>query len=512
MTNRLGLACFLSILAVAPPAIAADDLTPPALETLTFSPAAVDVTTGPATVMVTAHLTDDLSGVAYAQAVFASPSGQQSAIAYFSGPPVSGTITDGVYQSGATVAQFAEPGTWTLVAVSMYDKVGHYVTAFAPEFIAKGIATELVVTSIPDLAPPQLGSLTFSPVSVDTTAAPATVTVTAQFTDRPAGLAWAQAVFASPSGQHSATAYFGSSPVSGTIQDGVFQAVATVAQFVEPGTWKLVAVSMSDRAGNYITLFPPQLQEMGIVTDLFVASTPDLTPPELVSLTFSPSAVDVSSDPAAVAVSARIQDAPAGLAYAQAVFGSPSGRQSAIGYFNVPPVSGTINDGVYAASATVAQFAETGTWRLVAVSMFDRAGNYVTAFPPEFAAKGIATELVVGRPIVTVSIDIKPGSSTNPINAKARGTIPVAILSGAEFNAADLDPVSLTFGRTGLEASVVKCDASLDDVDGDGRLDRICHFDTQTAGFRAGDTQGFLRGRTIRGDEIRGADAVRIAP
>lgn len=112
-----------------------------------------------------------------------------------------------------------------------------------------------------------------------------------------------------------------------------------------------------------------------------------------------------------------------------------------------------------------------------------------------------------------VLIDIKPGLDPNSINPGNEGTIPVAVLSAAGFDApASVERSSLTFGRTGTEASRACCNRGTEDVNGDGLQDLICHFFTQPAGFQAGDTLGILQGQTVNGEAIRGEDSVRIVP
>jgi probable HAF family extracellular repeat protein len=113
--------------------------------------------------------------------------------------------------------------------------------------------------------------------------------------------------------------------------------------------------------------------------------------------------------------------------------------------------------------------------------------------------------------LINVTIDIKPGSADNPINPKSNGKIPVAILSTLGFYAPDrVDLSSLTFGHTGNEASLAFC--TIEDVNGDGVADVVGHFYTQATGFKAGDTQGILKGKTVDGIPISGSDAVRIVP
>ena len=119
---------------------------------------------------------------------------------------------------------------------------------------------------------------------------------------------------------------------------------------------------------------------------------------------------------------------------------------------------------------------------------------------------------------VFVPIDIKPGSVTNPINPKSKGKIPVAIFSTPDFDAStQVDRDLLTFGRTGEEESlhrrgkgVPNCD--VEDVNDDGMLDLVCHFNLQDTDFVAGDTEGILKGLLVIGTPIEGRDAVLIVP
>lgn len=111
---------------------------------------------------------------------------------------------------------------------------------------------------------------------------------------------------------------------------------------------------------------------------------------------------------------------------------------------------------------------------------------------------------------ISVSIDIKPGESPAPINSKSNGMIPVAVLSGPTFDAvAQVDQTSLTFGRTGGERSLAFCSGP-QDVNGDGLLDLVCHFNTPSTQFQMGDTKGILKGKILGGNTIMGSDSVVI--
>lgn len=106
-----------------------------------------------------------------------------------------------------------------------------------------------------------------------------------------------------------------------------------------------------------------------------------------------------------------------------------------------------------------------------------------------------------------INIEVKPGSGDfAPLNPKAKGTIPVALLSNKDFNALDVEvnEKALTFGRTGEEYSLKRCAKEGEDVNGDGYPDLVCHFDNQIANFRRGDLGAVLKGKTKSAKPFQG--------
>jgi hypothetical protein len=125
----------------------------------------------------------------------------------------------------------------------------------------------------------------------------------------------------------------------------------------------------------------------------------------------------------------------------------------------------------------------------------------------------IYLENIGGGPI-PVDIDIKPGSDPNPINPGSNGLIPVAIFTTDTFDAADVDPGSVTLA--GAEVAVrgksEKLMARLEDVDGDGDLDLLLQVDTQSDGAVWETGPVTLLGETYDGAAIEGTDNVVIVP
>jgi hypothetical protein len=106
-----------------------------------------------------------------------------------------------------------------------------------------------------------------------------------------------------------------------------------------------------------------------------------------------------------------------------------------------------------------------------------------------------------------VALDIRPRSSSNPINPKSHGVIPVAILTTDTFDATLVDPLSVRFGPNGAAEAHNK--GHIEDVNHDGEPDLLLHFRTQATGIECGDTTASLTGATRAGDPIQGSDAIK---
>jgi uncharacterized delta-60 repeat protein len=116
-----------------------------------------------------------------------------------------------------------------------------------------------------------------------------------------------------------------------------------------------------------------------------------------------------------------------------------------------------------------------------------------------------------GGAVITVPIDIKPGSTTNPIKLSSSGRIPVAIFSTSSFDATTVDPTSVCFGDAEATAqrACTATHSNLGDVNGDGRLDLLLLFETRQTSIDPGDTQACLTGGTFSGLGVEGCDSIK---
>ncbi len=104
-----------------------------------------------------------------------------------------------------------------------------------------------------------------------------------------------------------------------------------------------------------------------------------------------------------------------------------------------------------------------------------------------------------------VAIDVKPGSSENPINPRSNGVISIAILSTNSFDPSTVDQASVEFGPN---QALATGRGQLQDVNGDGLPDLVLHFRTQEAGIQCGDTSVSITGQTVNRVPIQGSDSI----
>jgi PKD repeat protein len=148
---------------------------------------------------------------------------------------------------------------------------------------------------------------------------------------------------------------------------------------------------------------------------------------------------------------------------------------------------------------------------LTEVFQYLKAGTYAVTLSvtDKDGARGSdALTVVVKR--LPVSVDIKPGSSENPVNLKEKGNLPVAVLTTPDFDAKLVDVASVRFGPNGATEAHAK--GHYEDVDKDGDVDLVLHFDARAIGLTASTTDLALTGDLSDGRQIEGSDVVRIVP
>lgn len=407
-------------------------LAQPAISALSFTPAAINTSAGPANVTVNFSLTDASSGISYFETAFTDPFGSfgQRASKVFS--PASTSITDSV---AISFPRFSISGTWNLAYVFLQDASGNTLFLDSNGLAAAGFITALQVSSTSDITPPNVTAFSFTPATIDTSATSANVTVNFTLTDDLAGASFFQAVLVSPSGESSQTATKSFAPNT-TVTDST---TLTFPRFSEAGAWTVSSIFVADAAGNTLVLATQDLIARGFPSTLTVTSVSDTTPPTLTSFSFSPAALSTLGG--TVLVSPGVSDDLSGVNRIEVAFISPSGGQTVSGAATISPPS--ISP---ASSATQIQLSfpnptEQGTWTQALVVLSDAAGN---------------TSLI-NQPI-SLTINPPGADTTPPLIISTVSPMP----NGAGWN--NSIPVTVTWNVSDPESGIAtstNCDATV---------------------------------------------------
>lgn len=165
----------------------------------------------------------------------------------------------------------------------------------------------------------ELVSLDLNPTTADVTSSSQTITVSAHLKVGSSGLAYAFGNLTSPSAAQSVNVTLSSqNRISGTPEDGLYSSAITIPKGAEPGTWGFAYFSIMENDGAQTSVPAPP-------TKLTVTSAaPDDTAPQLISVDYQPSSVDVSDAPRYVTVSIHISDGGSGVGSVEGYFEGPS--------------------------------------------------------------------------------------------------------------------------------------------------------------------------------------------
>ncbi len=175
------------------------DTRAPSLASISLSSNSLDIGAGQTSLFVTAHLTDNLSGLfdgTYAnggggsppQIWFISPSEQTVWGIFDILHPLSGDRLDGYYQARITLDSAAEAGVWKVQNVFLSDEAGNNQSFTPTNSPALSGLSFTVANSRSDTTPPSLASISLSSNSLDLGAGQTSLFVTAHLTDNLSGL------------------------------------------------------------------------------------------------------------------------------------------------------------------------------------------------------------------------------------------------------------------------------------------------------------------------------------
>lgn len=271
-----------------------------------------------------------------------------------------------------------------------------------------------------DTQPPVVTSFTFSPMAVNTTSSAAAVSLTAQVTDNLSGVALVNVIFVSPSHEYSVSS--GNLGLTGgTDLNGTWTGSVTIPAYTEAGAWAVFDVEVVDNVENSAFYYTSQLQSLGFPTSLQVTSNQDTQPPVLTGFTFSPTAVNTTTNSATVNLTAQVTDNLSGVALVNVLFVSPSGDYS-VSSGNLGLISGTDLNGTWAGTVVIPAYTEAGAWSVKDIEVIDDVQNTANYSTSGIQSLGFPTTLLVTsnqdtQPPVLTAFTFSPMSVNTSTNS-----------------------------------------------------------------------------------------------
>jgi RTX calcium-binding nonapeptide repeat (4 copies) len=236
----------------------------PVIEGLTISPTSVDTSGGPATVTMTVHATDSLSGIRSIDGGFQMPN-QPSNFTYgFSMPLVQGKARDGAWQVQIPLPRHATPGEWRLDNLHLHDDAGNDVNYSShSELESLPFPLSFTQTGPGDTTSPQIRGLT---IEEDNSSGQHAVYFNVHVADDLAGVLVDNCLWLETRSVAQPTYTFAvTSPimVSGTALDSVLRVGTVFPGDAPAGTYRVESIEACDLTWNLAKLSGPELEAKG---------------------------------------------------------------------------------------------------------------------------------------------------------------------------------------------------------------------------------------------------------
>ena len=236
-----------------------------------------------------------------------------------------------------------------------------------------------------DVTAPQILAFSLTPSHFDTESSSQTINLTVTFSDDQSGVASASWGLHMPGsaqpGRGAPLVRISGDPFTGTYVGSI-----VMPRGSQSGDW-LASVGVSDAAGNSRLLEPADLAALFGAAAVRVtndAATYDGSPPQVTSLSLTPSHIDTEDGDQAVTLTVTISEEGTGLDVVGAQL-QPLGVNQPQYSFFLQRISGDDLHAVYSGSATIPKGSRGGPWGVLLWAS-DLAGNVTSLWPWDLAA------------------------------------------------------------------------------------------------------------------------------
>jgi hypothetical protein len=247
------------------------DTTPPALESLAVAPTTTETVAGPVVITTSGEATDAQSGIKEVDVVvalpnYAPPWGMSVGRI---GPLSTGTQQDGTFASTFDLPQWAHPGTYRVIEVTLVDFAGNERSWDEADLEAIGSPTTIEVTGPGDVTPPEILGVEVHPATIP--ASGGTVETLVHVRDDLSGFGiWPDTGLSNVYDDFEWPPHEGATQstgftelISGGALDGTWRLLTTLDADAPAGQYALDAVGAYDRAANGGPLRLAELEAQG---------------------------------------------------------------------------------------------------------------------------------------------------------------------------------------------------------------------------------------------------------
>lgn len=117
--------------------------------------------------------------------------------------------------------------------------------------------------------------------------------------------------------------------------------------------------------------------------------------------------------------------------------------------------------------------------------------------------------------VISVALDIKPGSDPNCFNNDGHGVIPVAILGSTDFDVTEIDASTVALESLTVAVRGKHIMAHIEDVNDDTIDDLVVQIEDEDGAFDPGDSEATVTGNLLPefgGTPIEGTDSICVVP
>ncbi|HOI28883.1 MAG TPA: T9SS type A sorting domain-containing protein [Melioribacteraceae bacterium] len=356
----------------------AADSSPPELKNFSFNPAEIDLASADHSIDFTIEVTDDLSGVEEVTVEFLPPgNGGSKSETFRKVNLLTATLTGSI-----DFGNQPSTGIWK-ASITLKDVEGNQVT-LSSEQIGTKFPSTFEIKETADNNPPELKGFAFNPQVIDLSSSDHSIDFTIEVTDDLSGVDEVTVEFLSPGNGGSKSETFRkvnllTATLTGSIDFG---------NQPSTGIWK-ASIAIKDVAGNQLTLSSEEIADK-FPSTLEVKETTDVTPPELINFSFSPSIIDLTSNDHSVTFSIEASDDLSGVEEVTVEFLPPgNGGSKSETFRKVNLLTATLTG-----SIDFGNNPAIGTWK-ASISVKDATGNESVFNPESLSSKSLPSSLEI---------------------------------------------------------------------------------------------------------------------